>query len=1101
MTRVAWAASALGAWLGLTGIGHAQIAAPETTEVFTGTEDGRSEVVHALAHRFVLVGSESISRGGRNLDPEVGYRLDPDAGTLQLAEPLHAGEKLVISYAWVPLDLPREFTSLVRGEPTPVDSVRMAAEPSTVDRIARTVDEELVIGGAKTVAIEVGSNKDAAVEQSLRVSVTGRVGEDVKITALLSDQNVPLQPEGNTQRLEELDEVLIRVDARRGSATLGDFVAMRDGTAFANFERRLSGAEAKARAGPGQAWGIGASARGTFRTAEFFGVEGKQGPYVLGGFESGAGGVIVAGSERVWINGARLTRGENHDYVIDYSRGELEFTNRRLVTEDSEIAVDFEVAEQAYRRNFYLGEGAFASEGRGLEWRVGVASEVDDQDPLNLELSEENRELLAQAGDEPILVPGDVCTDTVGTGDYEKRTTAGPDSVEYFEYVGQDSGRCQVSFSFVGQDSGSYVRDRDLDTGLRFFRFVGAGAGDYEPGLLLTAPRRLTLSDMALRARTGGLVLEVDGAVSREDRNLLSTRSDDDNEAAAGLAKLSWERTGKIRESPLRFRTQASFRGEEASFVSLGRTRTPYLGEVWNFADSTRADEAEGGISAHLDSGDRWAVNGTYGVLERTGLFRSDRRAGNVSWSGYRLPEASYRIEKVRREDAADSLGLVVGDLLRQRAAVTGRVGWIRPALSVWKEDRDESRADSTLAGQNQLETTARLGLEPWSSWRTSLRAALMTTDDVEDGRWMRRSVGRTYEVVTEATPSRAVRARFSWIRRELDFEEDRGTDRDTQLTRGDLVHENLGGLLSGEYVYQTTSRFFSDILASPGAEEQPTLAINASARLRLGGRRSRAKDEETTWRRRLSLFRSETFVRVEEETTRPDRLPIYLLDLRRFQSDDDTIFGKILLRQEVTLFPSGGPFSLTGRWERIDTEDNRADPQRIEILSERTVLRARNRLGPRWTLESQGTLQDDSRSDSALNRSEFDVRLVEIREELVWQPVPTRRLSGRGGWVRERDRENDASIDGLSLGASASGTVFRRGRVRAELTWVHPLSIQGIDVANRFRTREVNQLDWRSGLDLSLSDHINAAISYSGRTLEGLPTTHLARAEVRALF
>jgi len=252
---------------------------------------------------------------------------------------------------------------------------------------------------------------------------------------------------------------------------------------------------------------------------------------------------------------------------------------------------------------------------------------------------------------------------------------------------------------------------------------------------------------------------------------------------------------------------------------------------------------------------------------------------------------------------------------------------------------------------------------------------------------------------------------------------------------------------------------------------------------------------------RRLSLFRSETFARVEEETTRENRLPIYLLDLSQFQNDEDTIYGKILLRQEITLFPAGGPLSLTARWERIDTKDNRAEPRKLDLLTERTVLRARNRLGPRWTLESQGTLQDDSRSDSAFGQADFDVRLFEIREEVVWQPVPVRRLSARGGWVRERDRANDASIEGLSLGLSASSTVLRRGRLRGEVDWVRPLAVNGTDAANRFRTREVDQFEWRGGLDLTLSDHINASISYSGRVLSGFPTTHLARAEARALF
>ena len=85
-------ALSLCAWLAVPCAASAEVAAPETTEVFTGTEATRTEVVHALAHRFLLVGTEVVSRGGRPLEAEVGYRLDPDAGTVQLADPLSEGE-------------------------------------------------------------------------------------------------------------------------------------------------------------------------------------------------------------------------------------------------------------------------------------------------------------------------------------------------------------------------------------------------------------------------------------------------------------------------------------------------------------------------------------------------------------------------------------------------------------------------------------------------------------------------------------------------------------------------------------------------------------------------------------------------------------------------------------------------------------------------------------------------------------------------------------------------------------------------------------------------------------------------------------------------
>ena len=1094
MTR-AIALLALGAFVSpLPGVVVAEVAAPETTEVFTARPTTLDTWV--LAHRFLLLGSEVVERGGRTLAAEADYRLDADAGTIRLAQPLREGESFSVRYAWVPLDLPRDFVGVVREEPTPADSLRIVRGESSAtpaDRLARIVDEDLTIGGAKTVAIEVGSNQDASVEQSLRVSVNGRIGEDVKLTALLSDQNIPLQPEGNTQRLEELDEVLIRVDAPRGEATLGDFVATRDATGFGDLERRLSGGQATVRGGPGFVRGVGGSARGEFRTLEFRGVDGKQGPYVLAGAGLNPTGVIVAGSERVWADGRQLTRGDAHDYVIDYSRGEIEFTNRLLITKDTEIAVDFEVAEQAFRRNFYLGETAMGAGDAAVRWRVGIASETDDHDPLNITLDDDRRAALEAAGDSLVLVPGAVCG--VEEGDYVEVG-------DHFEYAGVDSGTCDVAFTPVGAGAGDYVRDRDLDTGLTFFRFVGEGFGDFTPGLLLAAPRASTLADTGMRIRLdSGFSLDADGAFSREDRNTLSGQDDRDNEGSAGRAALGWERPFSAGGASLRAGTRATVRSEAAEFRALGRTRPAYLGEVWNFADSTRADETVGEWESSVGEDGLWKLGGVWGVFDRAGRFRSERTQGGFTWTGKRVSRGFASYEVVRREDGAGPDPLV-GDLRRTQGELTTRWGVWSPGVTYWREERDEERDGVLAGGADDVEGGAKLAFEPSNAFRASARFARRTTDVVEAGNWTRQSVGRTYELQSQSAPSRTMRARFSWIHRELDFVEGRPeTDRTTNLTRTDFVHEHAAGLFQGEYVYETTSRFVRDLLATSGPEE-PSLALAASARVRLAGLRGRrGGDMPEGWRRYLALFESETVARVEEETTAADRGKVYRLDFSRFQNDATTVFGKILLREEITLFPDASAFSLTARWERIDTEDNRADPARVELLTERRVLRARNRLAAQWTLESQGSWLTDRRLDSGTSVTDFDVRSVELREDVVWQPGANTRLSGRTAIVTERNDTADTRVRAVSLGFAGNGSPFRSGRVRGDLSWTHPISSTGSDFDNRLQTQDRDEIEWRTSIDVRLSETINASISYSGRALDGSSTRHIARAEVRALF
>ena len=58
--------------------------------------------------------------------------------------------------------------------------------------------------------------------------------------------------------------------------------------------------------------------------------------------------VIPSGSEKIWLNGKLLSRGEDLDYTIDYSKGEVYFTSKNLIYFDSDI--DF---EYLYRQTDY----------------------------------------------------------------------------------------------------------------------------------------------------------------------------------------------------------------------------------------------------------------------------------------------------------------------------------------------------------------------------------------------------------------------------------------------------------------------------------------------------------------------------------------------------------------------------------------------------------------------------------------------------------------------------------------------------------------------------------------------------------------------------
>ena len=114
-----------------------------------------------------------------------------------------------------------------------------------------------------------------------------------------------------------------------------------------NFTKKVQGISAGGTinhksGGKTNTFAAGALVRGVFSSSNFIGQEGNQGPYKLVGPNGELYILIVSATEKVYIDGERLKRGLEFDYIIDYNTSEIRFTSENIITKDKRIFVEFE---------------------------------------------------------------------------------------------------------------------------------------------------------------------------------------------------------------------------------------------------------------------------------------------------------------------------------------------------------------------------------------------------------------------------------------------------------------------------------------------------------------------------------------------------------------------------------------------------------------------------------------------------------------------------------------------------------------------------------------------------------------------------------------
>ena len=276
-------------------------------------------------------------------------------------------DTLLLSYSIIPVDLNKTYSNK--------DTSLLLPEISSINRTKYEVSsrstfkpfEGLNSKGSISRAISVGSNQDAVLNSSLNLQLSGQLGKETVIRASITDNSIPVQSDGYSQQLREFDRVYIELENKDfGLLRAGDYNVIGKDNYFLRFDKRISGAGVysglnidKGRI-PFQI--EGGIARGRFARNRFRGQEGNQGPYKLTGANGERFVIIISGSEKVYIDGVLMKRGQQFDYVMDYNAGEIIFTSLQPITKEKRIVVEFQYTEQNFLRSVVFGKTGFTND-------------------------------------------------------------------------------------------------------------------------------------------------------------------------------------------------------------------------------------------------------------------------------------------------------------------------------------------------------------------------------------------------------------------------------------------------------------------------------------------------------------------------------------------------------------------------------------------------------------------------------------------------------------------------------------------------------------------------------------------------------------------
>lgn len=1025
--------------------------------------------------------------------------------------------------------------------------------------------------GSISRGVAFGNNQDLAVNSSLNLQLSGKLTPDIEVNAAITDDNIPIQPAGNTQQLQDFDKVFIQLRQKDHELIVGDFQITRPESYFMNFNKRLQGIGYTGRfplltendgENPKIQMRVSANAaiaRGRFHRMNFQGVEGNQGPYRLRGANNEQFIIVLSGSEKVYVDGRQLTRGQENDYIIDYNTAEIIFTTRNLMTKDLRIFVEFEYSERNYTRSLLY----FNQEFKGAKWatRFNLFSEQDAKNqPVQQQLTDAEKLALQNAGDNLSLAVTP-SVDSVGFQPefvlYELKDSL----VNGFLFTNvlvystnPEKALYRATFSQVGAKQGNYIQIQSAANG-RVFQWVapvnGSKQGNFEPVRQLIPPtqkRLLTFgNDLQL---TKNLSLNTEVAYSYFDQNSFSDLDAQNNQGYAfrtGLQRRS--KLGKDTLNALQIIQNLSYEQVDVHFVAQERWRNVEFDRDWNLTqtDNTQQNERIGRYSIRLSKNRIGVANYQVTAFNRSTAKTAFQHSLNTD-----LVVQKIRLNYVGSltQSRNDALAF---SFYRHKTLATRNLfnRFVLGYRDEFEQNLLRNAATDTLLRNAYRFFDRQVFLQQGDSskWNYNLSYRIRTDEQTRSRSLTNYATAEWYSFAVERNFKSGQQLRSITTWRVLNINDSTLTTQkpeNTLVNRIEFTFRALKGVISGNSFYETGSglesrKEFSYLQVPAGQGTYAWIDYNENGIRELNEFELAAFPDQaqyirvfiptnefirvfsnqfnetvnikapTDWRNRKSwqklLFKlsAQSAFRTDARTQNTNLLRAYN-PFQNLSPDDEMVTVNNSFRNTLFVNRNGAKFGIDFNWQ-VNT--NRAIL--INGIESRNNRFSNHRL--RWNITDRYTFNLETRSGEKSNLTElfsqrnFEIRYIEGEPKISWQPNGNVRISFSYRYSEKKNNPQFGTQQAYinAIGFESKYNVASKGSFQGRFNL---LFIQYNDVENTALAFEMleslrsgRNATWGLSYQRALNNNMQLNLNYDGRQSTDTKMVHIGSVQVRAFF